>query len=501
MDATPLQHVLGMRLVRQEFRVAVQGILMIAALLVAFAIRRRRFALSATTFVLIASGLLLDIVSIALPNADALIAQKVAAASVVLFMFGVIRLVLEAMDAATRRGQSQFSTIFKDLVMFSLWAIVVGVVLYTDFGVQPLSILTTTTVVAAVVGLALQETLSNIFSGLMMQLSKPFERGDWVRSGNHIGRVLGIGWRSTVLMTRAHERLDVPNTLIGKDVLINYAGEAIADEVSVGISYDVPPNRVREVITRVLHDLPHVKQKPAPEILPWEYGDSAIRYRIKFWISDYGLEEQVHADVVSNLWYALRRHHIEIPFPIRTLEMRHVRRSQTAESEYERDITNELRKIDFLRDLDESALRVIVPTVQVHQFGARETLMRQGDPGETLYIIRHGTVEVVAHSEDGPERHLANLGSSQIIGEAALFTGEPRNATIRALSDVEVLEVGREGFTQLFRQNEQAAHAISEIVSTRLSERQALFAESMEGEGKVGRRRWLYGKMREILDF
>src|SRR5271155_2135995 len=171
MDATPLQHVLGIRLFRQELRVAVQASLLIAALLVAFAIRRRRFALSATTFILIASGLLLDIVSIALPKADALIAQKVAAASVVLFMFGVIRLVLESIDAATRRGQSQFSTIFKDLVMFSLWAIVVGVVLYTDFGVQPLSILTTTTVVAAVVGLALQETLSNIFSGLMMQLS------------------------------------------------------------------------------------------------------------------------------------------------------------------------------------------------------------------------------------------------------------------------------------------------------------------------------------------
>jgi len=501
MDATPLQKVLGIHLIRQELRVMVQATLLIVALLVAFAIRRRRFALSATTFILMAAGLLLDIVSIAMPAANAVIAQKVAAASVVLFLFGVIRLVLEAIDAATRRGESQFSTIFKDLMMFSGWAIVVGAVLYTDFGVQPLSILTTTTVVSLVVGLALQETLSNIFSGLMMQLSKPFERGDWVRSGNYIGRVLGIGWRSTVLMTRAHERLDVPNTLIGKDVLINYAEEAIADEVSVGISYEVPPNRVREVIARVLHDLPHVQQKPAPEILPWEYGDSAIRYRVKFWISDYGLQEQVHADVVSNLWYALRRHHIEIPFPTRTLELRHARRSRSAESEYETEVMAELRKIDFLHDLDESELRMIVPTVQVHQFGARETLMRQGDPGETMYIIRHGTVEVVAHSEDGPDRHVAELGSSQIIGEAALFTGEPRNTTIRALTDVEVLEIGREGFTQLFRQNEQAAHAISEIVSTRLAERMALFAESIEGEGKSGRRRWLYGKMREILDF
>src|SRR5262249_2102829 len=153
---------------------------------------------------------------------------------------------------------SHFSTIFKDLMMFTLWGIVVGTVLYTDFGVQPLSILTTTTVVAAVVGLALQESLSNIFTVLMLQLSKPFGAGDWGKAGEHIGRVKGIGWRSTTLVTRANERLDIPNTTIGKDVLVNYAEEWVGDEVSVGVAYEVPPNRVREVVTRVLHDVPHV---------------------------------------------------------------------------------------------------------------------------------------------------------------------------------------------------------------------------------------------------
>src|SRR5215469_6949992 len=185
--ATPLQHVLGIHLIPIDLRVVVQGLLLLAALLTAVAIRRRRFALSTTTFVLLAAGLLLDLVAIGMPLADAAAAQKVAAAAVVLFMFGVIRLVLEAIDALSRRGRSHFSTIFKDLMMFTLWGIVVGTVLYTDFGVQPLSILTTTTVVAAVVGLALQESLSNVFTCLMLQLSKAFEPGDWVRAGNHVG--------------------------------------------------------------------------------------------------------------------------------------------------------------------------------------------------------------------------------------------------------------------------------------------------------------------------
>ena len=499
--ATPLQHVLGIHLIPIDLRVVVQGLLLLAALLTAIAIRRRRFALSTTTFVLLAAGLMLDLVAVGMPLADAAAARKVAAAAVVLFLFGVIRLVLEAIDALTRRGRSHFSTIFKDLVMFSLWGIVVGVVLYTDFGVQPLSILTTTTVVAAVVGLALQETLSNIFSGLTLQLSKPFEPGDWVKAGDYTGRVQGIGWRATTVMTRANERLDIPNAMIGKEVLVNYAEDAICDEISIGVSYSVPPNRVREVIVQVLRDLPHVVPHRMPLVLPWEYGDSAIKYRVKYWISDYTFQEQVHAEAVSSLWYALRRHRMEIPCPIRTLELRRARPDRAAEAEYERELIHELRKVDFLRDLDDSSLRLLLSSVQVHEFGAGEVLMRQGEAGETMYIIRYGHVEVIAHGAAGSDRHLATMGSSQVIGEAALFTGEARTATIRALDDVEVIEISRDGLTRLFKQSPNTANAISEIVSARLDERQKALAQSIEGNGRSGRSRWLLGKMREIFDF
>ncbi len=499
IDATPLQHVLGIHTVTIELRVVVQGLLLVLALAVAFAIRRRRLALSSTTFALIASGLLLDLVSIGMPQADAAAARKVAAAAVVLFLFGVIRLALEAIDALTRRGRAHFSTIFKDLLMFSLWGIVVGTVLYTDFGVQPLSILTTTTVVAAVVGLALQETLSNIFTGLMLQLSKPFEPGDWVRSGQFVGRVKGIGWRSTTLVTRANERLDVPNTTIGKDVMVNYGDGEVADEVSVGISYDVPPNRAREVIVRALHDVPHVQQQPPPVVMPWEYGDSAIRYRVKYWISDFTLAEEIHADMVSNLWYALRRHRMEIPFPIRTL--RRAPSVHPPEADYQKEMLQQLRKVDFLRELDENSLRMLLPSVEEREFGSGETLMRQGEAGETMYIIRRGVVEVLAHGEDGSDRHIATLGSPHVIGEGALLTGEARNATVRAKTDVEVIEVSREGFTHLFKHNPNTANAISEIVATRLSERMAALARGSEGDGRSGRSRWLLSKMREIFDF
>lgn len=498
MAATPLETLTGFARLSSDLRLTAEWIALIISLGIAIALRRRRFVFSATTFVLMAAGLVLDIGASYLSNLQ--FAQKIAAAGVVLFLFGVIRLVLEAVDAFTRRGRAHVSTIFKDLIMFLLWGVVVGVVLYNDFGFQPLSILTTTTAATVVLGLAAQESLGQIFNGLMLQVSKPFQPGDWVKSGVHIGRVRGIGWRSTTIITRHNEQIEVPNTTIGKEVLINYGESTIASEVSVGLSYDVPPNRAREVIRRVLHGIPNVLRDPAPEILPWEYQDFAVNYRIKYWMSDYATEERVHAELVTSLWYALRRNGMEIPFPIRTLQFRR-RPAAIGQGEYEQEIMGELRRIDFLRGLDDSELRVIVRTVRTHQFGAGEVLVRDGEHGESLFIIRHGTVEVLVPGADGTERRVATLTSPQFFGEISLMTDAPRNATVRALDDVEVLEMNREGFTRLFKERPDTARAMSEIIAVRISENQAMRAQGTAGDGKSGRSAWLLGKMREIFDF
>ncbi|MDB5107340.1 MAG: mechanosensitive ion channel/cyclic nucleotide-binding domain protein, partial [Candidatus Binatus sp.] len=238
-----------------------------------------------------------------------------------------------------------------------------------------------------------------------------------------------------------------------------------------------------------------------PAVLAWEYGDSAIKYRIKYWISDYGEQERIRDRVVSSLWYALRRHAIEIPFPIRTLQMRPERADEKADANFERELMNELRQVDTLRGLGDEELRLLVPTVSERQFGAGEMLVRQGEQGESLYIIRSGTVEVLLRGEDGVNHRVNTLGRSQFFGEAALLLGEPRNATIRAVNDVEVLEMDREGFTRLFKEHPETAAALSEVIAEREAQRRSVLAQSGETDGIHNRRLWLVSKMREIFDF
>ena len=499
--STPLQSMLGLDSLHRDLRTIVECILVMFGLLGAFAVRRRRRAVTATTFLLLSGSALIDAGSRFIPNL--LVSQKIAVAAFVLFLFGVIRLLLEAVDAITRRGKVHFSTISKDLLMITLWFVVVMVVLYTDFGVQPLSILTTTTVAAAVLGFALQETLGNVFSGLSLSMGRPFEPGDWIRSGQHVGQVKGIAWRATTIVTRDNERLEIPNSVIAKDVLHNYTTGNVRDSINVGISYGVPPNHVREVVLTLLRDVPQVLRNPPPEVLVWSYGDFAIQYTIKYSIEDYGAQEHVRDRIASSLWYALRRHSIEIPFPTNTVHVHDAGRDEDEglDKEFERELMGDLRQVDWLRGLSDEELKLLVPTVSVRQFGAGEMLVRTGEAGESMFIVRSGRAEVFGHAADGQIRHIANIARGDFTGEMALMTGEPRNANVRALTDLEVIEMDREGFARLFKEHPDAAAGIGDIVAARNRERLEKLSSGDALNGNRGAHRWLLAKMRELFDF
>src|SRR5260370_19518899 len=130
-----------------------------------------------------------------------------------------------------------------------------------------------------------------MYSGMQLQIGHPYEPGDWVRICTHVGQVKGIAWRATTIVTRNNDRHEIPNSVIAKDTLYNYATGHVRDEITVGISYGVPPNHVREVVLTLLRDVPQVLRIPPPEGLVCSYGDFAIQYQIKYSIADYRVQE------------------------------------------------------------------------------------------------------------------------------------------------------------------------------------------------------------------
>jgi small-conductance mechanosensitive channel len=497
MTETSLQTVLGLAMMGPELRVPIEAGAALAAILAAFSLYRLRSRdVGPAGPLLIGAGFISDILMHLVQRSSEL-GLTLEALGLVLFFFGVIRLVLDLADYALP-SKVRASNIFWDLILIVLYAVVLMVVLRATLRVDLTSLLATSAVISVIIGFALQDTLGNIFAGLSMQLQKPFEPGDWVHFGNYVGRVQGIGWRATRIITRDNERLEIPNNLIAKEVVVNYTAGGVADAIFVGLPYEQPPNRVKEILMRVLRHAQGVARHPEPEVTAVEYGDSAIKYRLRFYLSDYGTHETVRDTVISNVWYALRRHSVDIPFPIRTVHLHQAREDADLKAEQEQHLLMELRQVDFLNQLSDDELKMLLPNARVHQFGAGEILMHQGEIGDCFHILRRGTVEVMAQGVNGGSVHIREMNAPGFFGEISLLTGEPRNASVVARSDVEVLELNREAFSHLFRERPDSLNDISEVVARRISEtRERVEAASVHDERRG--RGWLAGKMRAIF--
>jgi small-conductance mechanosensitive channel/CRP-like cAMP-binding protein len=499
MHPTPLQTMLGLGSLGLDARMIFDELAATGLILCAFVIRQRWPIVPITGIMMSAVGFGFDLIASPPIATHMGWAQWSGGVGIVLASWGAVHLMLATADVAAHRTRAHFSTIFKDILMLTLWGLILLVVLRQDFTVDLTPLLASTAVVAVVVGLALQESLGNIFSGLTLQLGKTFAPGDWVRSGNSVGRVQGIAWRSTTLITRANERLEIPNALLAKDTLVNYSIGAVAEDVKIGLSYSAPPNYVREVILDALRNMPGVMQYPPPEVYTWEFSDSSIHYRVRYWMSDFAEADRLRDTVSTGLWYVLRRKAIEIPYPQLVIQASHERLANTEAAAFEQQIMGGLRQVDFLRTLRDEELRLLVPGVIVQKFGVGELIVREGDEGDSLFIIRAGTVEVVA-AKNGREVHITDLMAPAFFGEMALMTGEKRSATIRARTDIELLELNRDAFGELFKNHPETAAQMGQVMALRISERSEMLNAASSSDGAHNRASWLINRIRAAFN-
>jgi CRP-like cAMP-binding protein len=125
-----------------------------------------------------------------------------------------------------------------------------------------------------------------------------------------------------------------------------------------------------------------------------------------------------------------------------------------------------LAKCDLLRHLPAEAVESVLPMIQSRRIAAGDILFRAGDPGDALYIVARGKVEVLADSAQGSKdsgKLLAVLGQGHAFGEMALLSGQPRTATIRAIEETDLLAISKADFEQLIAADRQMARAVENL--------------------------------------
>ncbi|HUP20266.1 MAG TPA: mechanosensitive ion channel family protein [Gemmatimonadota bacterium] len=431
--------------------------------------------------------------------------------SVILLLFGLfaalMAFTLFVVDylLAARLGW-EVPAILRDVALVTAFFTGSLIILSQRTELNPTSIFTTAGVVSIVIGLALQDTLGNLFSGLALQTERSFNVGDWVGFGEREGVVTDISWRTTKLRTRSNDLVIIPNSIISKDVVINYSAPTRlhAELAHVGAHYRHPPADVVRALEEAADQTPGILDRPAVDIRTKEYGDSSVVYEIKYWMKDYALAPDISDEFMTRIWYAFKRRGIEIPFPIRNVYLREVT-PETERAEAEADderIFQHLRRAELFDALSDDEARALAALARVEPFFEGETILRQGEPGDSLYIVDEGRVEVVVSHNERSER-VAELGPSAFMGEMALLTGDERRATVVALEATHCFVIDRESIRGILQRNPGIAERMSEILARRTAELEASQAvlERRAAEAPSEDKRQILGRIRDFFGF
>lgn len=378
-----------------------------------------------------------------------------------------------------RRFQRAAPKIFRDIAS-GLMYMTAGLVTLRAAGVDAASLLTTSALLTAIIGLSLQDTLGNLFAGLSLQGEHPFDVGDWIEFGGEAsaGRVVEINWRATKVRTLEHVELTIPNGQLARAAIFNYSrpNPLVRRSVRVVVGHEMPTAHVQALIAEAVVGIRGMRESPAPTVLTEAFDERGVRYWVRFFIDDFADRYIVDSAVRDRVWYALSRAGLLPAIPVRQVRLEEhgdEKKAQLADAERAR-WRRALSQVELLSGVRERDLTALAEASKPLRFGPDELVVRQGEPGDSLYVCLSGELEVRFAPERGPSQVISRLGPGGVFGEFSAMTGERRSASVKARGDTELLCLDRDAFEQVLADNPQLAETFSQRLAQRRAELGAL---------------------------
>ncbi|MEP7053245.1 MAG: mechanosensitive ion channel family protein [Pseudomonadota bacterium] len=418
-------------------------------------------------------------------------------ASQLLQLLLVINLVAIAVfDLLLRACRVDYPDILHDVLVGAAYLVAFGFLMH-QVGVNVTSIVATSAVVTAVVGLSLQATLGNVVGGISLQLDDSVNEGDWVELENKTqGQVKKIRWRHTVLETRDWDTLIVPNGQLMTQqikVLGKRAGQPVQHRMWVyfNVDFRYAPAEVMRAVNDSLQGapIPGVANEPKAHCICFDLArenrDSFCYYAVRYWLTDLARDDPTSSLVRERIFAALKRAQVPLAIPAKTVfvspdDIEHRDRKRTRELESR---LRALSAIDLFVTLSEDEQRALASSARLAPFSAREVITHQGATAHWLYVLLKGKALVRVATDGGEARQVAVLEAPSFFGEMALMTGQPREATVIAETDVECLRVAREDVESLIKNRPEIATEISAVLAQRRVELLAV-REGLDADAK-----------------
>ncbi len=343
-----------------------------------------------------------------------------------------------------------------------------GVIAFV-FDQKVTSLLATSGVLAMIFGLALQMNLSNVFSGIAINMERPFRMGDWIRVADYEpGKVVSITWRTTRIETLDQNIICIPNSVASDSTVENlsYPREAYRSEQMVHVDPGAKPEWVEKILYDAVISATGIMRDPAPSVVFQGVKDWSACYAVRFFCEDYEqsipVAGEVWRDIVRILRFAGFESVIHQEFTLFHLRDKGAERPDTA--------ALLIDDVDVFQPFDSNKKASLCESMNRIQLEPERTVVTQGDAGESLFIVAEGALMVQMTMEDSTVLEVGRLGPGDFFGEMALLTGEPRGATITTLTTSQIFEIEKRDIEPIIQEFPEIAEDLSRILTRRMLE-------------------------------
>jgi small-conductance mechanosensitive channel len=349
------------------------------------------------------------------------------------FLVGVLRAVI-VFQRSPREAK-----LIQDLLAGVIYLTAVFAIVSYVFDIPTRGLLATSGIVAIILGLALQSSLGDVFSGIVLSFSRPYRPGDWISvEGGTDGRVIEMNWRATSILTARRDLAIVPNSTIAKSKIVNVSSPSglHGSTVTVQLDAKTPPSRCTEILDHAIRNSRLIVATPAPTITVKAINSASTEFEIAFFVEELGSTAKAQNELFDFIYRHLAVANIGLAPP---------QNGPAGDGDVLKGRTGVERLLDLVDifatfTADERA--AIAAKLKERSYDEGETLVEPGIVLQSLFIIGSGVVSFTHEGIEG-EMELLRLGPGDHFGEIGLLTGAAAVATITALIPTTVYELAK----------------------------------------------------------
>src|SRR5712671_1186040 len=374
------------------------------------------------------------------------------------FIVGVLRAVV-VFQRSPREGK-----LLQDLLAGLVYLAAVFAIVAYVFDLPIQGLLATSGVVAIILGLALQSTLGDLFSGIVLSFSRPYRPGDWISiDGGTDGRVIELNWRATHVLTARRDLAIVPNSTIAKSKIVNASSPSGIHGSTVTLQVDsgTPPSFATEVIARALLNCRLILPEPAPVITTKTINGVYAEFEITFFIETLASLRQA-----QNEWFDLVYRHLAAA----AIDLASPQSASTLVSAAARPAQSQAERVvdwvEIFAPLTPAERGAIAAKLSRHTYDRGDRLLEPGMLPQSLFVIGSGVLSFSRQNGD-VDVEVLRLGPGDHYGEIGVLTDKPSTATIIALTPVTLYELAKAELGRIVEARPEVAHELAGAMARR----------------------------------